>query len=321
MNNKVSIIIPTFNRAYLICETLESILSQTYTDWECIVIDDNSTDNTQEVVSEYLKKDSRFKLFSRPKLSIKGPSACRNFGLEIFEGNYVLFFDDDDILHPLNLELCVFELSKQDISFCRFIREKFYGDFIYQFDYSKTYTTFIIDSKDIERILKNELFCITGSILWKKECFIKHRFVDRLTYAEEWEVYSRIISSSFKGVSINKCLFYGRKHQNAVTATFYGDNFNSKRSYNDAILLVIINLNERKLLSDSLLRYFIQMSLGFKEFGLYENIMKTLSFSKGNELKWCFFYKTLPVRLWLYTIKKILNEVFSHRTRFKSVRN
>ncbi|MFL1012230.1 glycosyltransferase family 2 protein [Flavisericum labens] len=304
MDKKISIIIPTYNRGYLIGETLDSILAQTYSHWECIVIDDGSTDNTQTTVAEYLKKDDRFNLVSRPNRTLKGPSASRNYGIELSKGDYLLFFDDDDILHPLNLELCVLELAKPNVSFCRYEREKFYGNFEYDFDYSKYYTTFSIDAKDLEPILKNELFCITGSIVWNRECFETCKFVEYLTYAEEWEVYSRIISSGFKGISINKCLFYGRKHPNATTAVSYADNRKSKKSYNDAILLVVKNLHSKSLLRDSILRYFIQLSLGFNEFKLYKNIMKTIDLSFWNSLKWDIFYKTFPLRLRLYAIKK-----------------
>ena len=63
----VSIIILTYNRAHLIGETLDSVLAQTYTHWECIVVDDGSTDATDEVLATYVEKDSRFQYHHRPK--------------------------------------------------------------------------------------------------------------------------------------------------------------------------------------------------------------------------------------------------------------
>ena len=78
-----------------------------------------------------------------------------------------------------------------------------------------------IDFKKIDRILKNELLISSCSVLWKKECFKEHRFVEHLMYAEEWELYSRIILSGFKGISINKTLYYVRKHSNSNTGEFY----------------------------------------------------------------------------------------------------
>ena len=85
-NRLISIIIPIFNRASLLSETLDSILAQTYSHWECIIVDDGSTDNTQDVIDRYLKLDSRFRCFSRPSNRPKGANACRNFGYEKSKG-------------------------------------------------------------------------------------------------------------------------------------------------------------------------------------------------------------------------------------------
>ena len=97
-NPLVSIIIPTFNRSQLICETLDSVLAQTYENWECIIVDDGSTDDTDNVVSEYVKKDFRFKLYKRPSNLPKGGNAARNFGFELSNGEYINWFDDDDVM-------------------------------------------------------------------------------------------------------------------------------------------------------------------------------------------------------------------------------
>ena len=83
MNNPlVSIIIPTYNRAHFIGETLESVLAQTYHNWECIVIDDGSTDYTDELMEFYCEKDSRIQYYHRPSHKPKGANACRNYGFE-----------------------------------------------------------------------------------------------------------------------------------------------------------------------------------------------------------------------------------------------
>lgn len=94
----VSIIIPTFNRAHLIGETLDSVLAQTYPNWECIIVDDGSSDNTDEVVGSYVKKDPRFQYHHRPADRPKGANACRNYGFEISKGEYVQWLDSDDLL-------------------------------------------------------------------------------------------------------------------------------------------------------------------------------------------------------------------------------
>ena len=97
MNNMVSIIIPTFNRAHIIGETLDTILDQTYPHWECIVVDDGSTDTTAQVLEAYMGKDARFTFLQRPKEKKKGPNSCRNFGFEKSKGTFVHFMDSDDL--------------------------------------------------------------------------------------------------------------------------------------------------------------------------------------------------------------------------------
>lgn len=103
MNAKISIIIPVYNREKLVVETLESVLAQTYTNWECIVVDDGSTDNSWEVLQTYAEKDQRIKVFQRDR-EPKGAPTCRNIGMEKAEGAYLIFLDSDDLLAPWCLE-------------------------------------------------------------------------------------------------------------------------------------------------------------------------------------------------------------------------
>ena len=103
-NNLISIIIPTFNRAHIIGSTLESVINQSLTNWECIVVDDLSTDSTENVVFKYSSLDARIQFHKRPFSKEKGPSSCRNFGFEISKGDFIYFFDSDDILKSNALE-------------------------------------------------------------------------------------------------------------------------------------------------------------------------------------------------------------------------
>lgn len=93
----ISCIIPTFNRATLLKEAIESVLKQTYSGWELLVIDNGSTDETEKVVNHFLNKDNRIRYFRNNK---KGPSAARNYGVEKAMGQYIVFLDDDDICLP-----------------------------------------------------------------------------------------------------------------------------------------------------------------------------------------------------------------------------
>lgn len=296
----------TYNRAQFIVETLVSIQNQTFLDWECLIIDDGGTDKTTEIIAPILQLDNRFQFKKRPSTYLKGLPGSRNYGLDIARGDFIIFFDDDDIPHPQNLELCVLELNDQSISFCRYVRNVFFGDFHYQFDYSKNYTSFFIDKTDIEQMINNELPFNSCAVMWKKECFVNHKFIENLMYAEEWELYPRIVSSGFRGVSIEKCLFYGRKHKNSNTGEFYNNDPIRRESYVNAILLVVKNLKDKNLLSYSIIRYFIATSMNFKEFSLFEKIITILELSKFECLKWHFFYFILPARLTLYKFRKSL---------------
>jgi len=113
----VSIIIPTYNRAHLIRETLDSVLAQTYSNWECIIIDDGSTDETNSLLTKYCAKDSRFQYQHRPNNRPKGANACRNYGFELSKGEYINWFDSDDLMMINKLELQVENILKNNCDF------------------------------------------------------------------------------------------------------------------------------------------------------------------------------------------------------------
>ena len=294
----------TYNRSHFILETLTSIQNQTYSEWECIIIDDGGTDNTIEVISPVLNADTRFKFLKRPDNYKKGLPGCRNFGIDLAKGDYIIFFDDDDIVHPQNLELCVAELNKKEISFCRYIREVFLNDFDYNFDYSKIYTSFKIDINDIARVVTNDLAFNSCAVMWKKECFENNRFTEHLMYAEEWELYSRILFSGISGTSIEKTLFYGRKHTDSNTGEFFQNNPIRRVSQADAVILVVQNLKEKQLLTNSLIQYFVTLSLDFKEYSLFNRIMNVLDLPVLKSVMWNFYYRSYPLRSIIYKIKK-----------------
>jgi glycosyltransferase involved in cell wall biosynthesis len=114
----VSIIIPTYNRAHLIGETLDSVLAQTYTNWECIIVDDGSTDNTDEVVGAFVTKDHRFKYYHRPPEHLPGGNGARNFGFKMSQGEYVNWFDSDDLMTKNKLECQLNCIFKNNIDYC-----------------------------------------------------------------------------------------------------------------------------------------------------------------------------------------------------------
>jgi glycosyltransferase involved in cell wall biosynthesis len=104
LNPLVSIIVPCYNQAQYLAETLDSVLSQTYCDWECIIINDGSPDNTEEIAKLYSEKDKRFRYIFKEN---SGLSSTRNAGLRIVKGKYIQFLDADDLLQKEKIKLQV----------------------------------------------------------------------------------------------------------------------------------------------------------------------------------------------------------------------
>ena len=102
MNNKVSVITASYNCAKFIEESIKSVLNQTYDNLELIIVDDCSTDNTEEIVNEYIKKDSRIKFYRLNNNS--GAAVARNKGLDEATGRFIAFLDSDDIWDKQKLE-------------------------------------------------------------------------------------------------------------------------------------------------------------------------------------------------------------------------
>lgn len=98
----ISIIMPMHNSAAFVGEAIESVLAQSYSEWELIIVDDESTDASVSIVEAYAQKDSRIRLFRNPK-PIKMPSAPRNMGLSMAKGRYIAFLDSDDMWLPEKL--------------------------------------------------------------------------------------------------------------------------------------------------------------------------------------------------------------------------
>ena len=98
----VSIITPTYNCAKFIAQTIESVQAQTYKNWEMIIVDDQSKDNTKEIVEEYMKNDARIKYHLLEVNS--GAAVARTTSMKLANGEYMAFLDSDDIWMPEKLE-------------------------------------------------------------------------------------------------------------------------------------------------------------------------------------------------------------------------
>ena len=298
----------TYNRAHLISESLKSIANQTYKDWECLIIDDGSTDDTNLVVNQFVQRDLRFKYLKRSNSHLKGLPGCRNYGLEIAKGDYIIFFDDDDVAHPMNLELCILELEKSNRDFCRYLRKTFTGDFQYKWDKSKKYNISGLNISDLHDVITGKIPFNSCQIMWSKRCFRENKFNESLLYAEEWELYQRILSKGAEGLSIDKVLYFGRKHPNSNTGEFWKGDKTRRDSYEKAIKLVVDNLKNKKLLSPVLIRHFIQLSVFLKNKDILDYVLSQSEIRMINKFKYNLFYHFYPILVLGHRTKKLIKK-------------
>lgn len=190
MNTLVSIIIPTYNREHLISETLESILAQTYQNWECLIIDDGSTDNTAQLLQKYQDLDSRFQYYKRPDTKKKGPNSCRNFGFEKSNGEFINWFDSDDILFEDSIALRIANFNESIdgvVAKCEI------------FDSSnglKIAENTILSTGNMikDYFLGNMTFYVSGPI-WRRSFLEKQQelFDEEIRYLDDWDFNLRML--------------------------------------------------------------------------------------------------------------------------------
>jgi len=192
MQPLVSIIIPTYNRAHLIGETLDSVLAQTYANWECIVVDDGSSDNTDEVVGAYVKKDPRFQYHKRPDTHKPGGNGARNYGFGLSNGEYVQWFDSDDVMFKecIKEKVNPFINDKTlDIVFCAYTY--FDKNGIKNRVSNLTYSGDILGDK-----LKGKLIFSTLSFLVKKKVVTNHFFDETIRKSQDVDFFFRLFSKN-----------------------------------------------------------------------------------------------------------------------------
>lgn len=174
---KVSIVIPVYNRQELIRDCLDSVLAQSYPNWECIVVDDGSTDDTWQVLEEYSQKDVRIKIFNRNR-EPKGAPTCRNIGIDESVGEFLVFIDSDDLLAPWALE------KRMDIFRMKPNLDIVLSNGVYFNSIKKSflhYTTVVNCNAIIEHYRKFDMVLQTSAVTWSK-IFMKD---NNLTWDEE----------------------------------------------------------------------------------------------------------------------------------------
>lgn len=189
MNSKVSVIIPTYNRADLLPRAIESALSQTFGDFELIVVDDGSTDNTKQVVEEFQKKDERIKYIWQENSG--APARPKNTGIKNAKGEYIAFLDHDDewLLEKLEKQLELFQNSKKsELGLVGCDALIFDGNKLQKYVTPRYQDRFVFD-----KLLEGNFIWSASSVLVKKEVFQNIGLHDeKLKMVDDWDLWIRI---------------------------------------------------------------------------------------------------------------------------------
>ncbi|WP_405569737.1 glycosyltransferase family 2 protein [Winogradskyella sp. Asnod2-B02-A] len=191
----VSIIIPTYNRAQLIGKTLDSVLAQTYKNWECIIVDDGSTDNTENLLNSYIDKDVRFQYYKRPDTYAIGGNGARNYGLSISKGEYINWFDDDDAMEPnkLEVQLSLLHQTNFDYNICQTM--------LYDIDNDKELglrASHIVSNQIFQDYIRFKIFWLTQAPLWKRSFLETYnlKFNEDLKQSQDYDFHMRVLAIS-----------------------------------------------------------------------------------------------------------------------------
>ena len=196
--SKVSIIVPCFNQSAFIAEALDSVSSQTYRDWECIVVDDGSTDDSADIIQRRVHHDTRF-IYVRKANG--GVSSARNLGFARATGDYFLPLDADDRLHPAFLHkvmACFSEHPQTDLVHCK---ARLFG--------AKN-KVWWLPSYSYEKLLWQNM--LINSSVFRREGFARSAgYAEEMVHGfEDWEFYIRLLNPGSQVRLVSSALFFYR---------------------------------------------------------------------------------------------------------------
>ena len=205
----VSIITPTFNSEAFISETIESVQSQTHSNWEHIIVDDGSTDGTIHLLKAYGEKDNRIRVFLMERNS--GAAFCRNYATEKAKGDYIAFLDSDDLWEPKKLELQLNFMLERDcgISYTNYLKIDEEGEKLGIRIIAKPALTYK------EQLYNNYVGNLTGMYSVKK---LGKIIAPNIRKRQDWAVWLEAIKREEKpGKGLNLDLAYYRVHKKSMS--------------------------------------------------------------------------------------------------------
>lgn len=217
MTNLVSIIIPVFNQEKYLAETLNSVVNQTYSNWECVLVNDGSKDDSVAVINKYVSRDNRFHFIDSEN---KGVSNARNSALKQVKGDYILFLDGDDLIHPEKIQLAISNFEKNSDLSIVFNNTNYFQDTIENTLYPMKIDANLLNFNDLLLYWNEKIIIPIHSAIIKKSLFEGIEFNTNLTAQEDWLVWLRLFQKNPKVVVLDTVLSYYRKHNTSRTQSF-----------------------------------------------------------------------------------------------------
>ena len=215
MGNDISIIVPIYKVEKQLKKCINSILNQTFSNFELILVDDGSPDNCGKICDEYEKKDNRIKVIHKEN---GGLSDARNSGLDIAKGKYIAFVDSDDIIHPRMYEIlfqCI-NKSDSDIVQCKFKKFKNLDEVKDELDnYNETFEEYDNKTAIMDMMDNNNINVNSWNKLYKSKLFETLRFPKGKIHEDEFLTY-KLLYSSKKIAYVDQELYYYYQNDNGI---------------------------------------------------------------------------------------------------------
>lgn len=259
MSPKISIIIPSYNEEKNISRCLDSVLNQTFTDFEVLCVDDGSSDGTFEIIKNYSEKDSRIIPLKNPD---KGVSSARNFGIENAKGDYIGFVDSDDFIQPQMYEFLYRAVTENncDFSVCRYEQSSEIIEQTFEYKTEKFYPEKFVSSTDNEFTSINELIFSSACMKLISKNFLGDIRFEKYRIGEDTVFNSRLCSEAYNAVIVDAELYTYFINKESVTTNQFGASVGNEKWY-DLLITRFVCYDILKKKNDILASFYLDRGM------------------------------------------------------------
>lgn len=217
IKDKISVVIPCYMQGDYLAETLDSVLAQTYRNWECVIVNDGSKDNTEDVANQYIRKDDRFKYVFQDN---KGLGSARNAGILFSNGEFVLPLDSSDKIGREYMELAIERFKSYPETKLVYCRARYFGDVNKEWKLPEySYETLLAAN------------CIFCACIYRRSDYEKTGgYPTERNIFEDWDFLLNLIHEGDEVFQIDKVLFYYRKHGKSLLDSAQSNRHNMYRT-------------------------------------------------------------------------------------------